>query len=576
MKGNGQIDSGSQRSRRGRVGVVTRGSLVEGLEMKLDAERNVEDMKAGKFVVIEGDKNDFFSMVTDMRLDATNSEILLHPPARSDELLRQVLAGTGTYNIVSLRPMLMMSKDPTSRDFDDGPRPVKAIPSHFSLVQEAEEEDVACIFGREGDSEGKYFSIGSPLDMDTEVCIDMMRFAERSNGIFGKTGTGKSFLTRLALCGLIHYDRAVNLIFDVHNEYGWKAMKETAGKTSSFVKGLKQLFGDRVAIFSLDPKSTRARGIQPDHEVYITYDQIAVEDIAPLQDELKLNPTAIESAYLVYAIYKNSWLRTLLSLEGPDVEEFAGEIGAHAGSLVALHRKLKRLESFPFMVKKLESSNGDHRGDCDREGDCVDRIMEHLDAGINVVLEFGQQTSMLCYLLVANVLARRIHEMYVKKSERFYATQRPEDQPRQLMITIEEAHKFLNPSAAKQTIFGTIAREMRKYYVSLLIVDQRPSGIDDEVLSQIGTRITALLNDEKDISAVLTGVSGTEGLRSVLASLDSKQQALVLGHAVPMPVVIKTREYGEEFYKAMGADVEDAGQRRQQAENERELLFGPE
>jgi len=545
MKGNGQIDSGSQRSRRGRVGVVTRGSLVEGLEMKLDAERNVEDMKAGKFVVIEGDKNDFFSMVTDMRLDATNSEILLHPPARSDELLRQVLAGTGTYNIVSLRPMLMMSKDPTSRDFDDGARPVKAIPSHFSLVQEAEEEDVARIFGR-------------------------------SNGIFGKTGTGKSFLTRLALCGLIHYDRAVNLIFDVHNEYGWKAMKETAGKTSSFVKGLKQLFGDRVAIFSLDPKSTRARGIQPDHEVYITYDQIAVEDIAPLQDELKLNPTAIESAYLVYAIYKNSWLRTLLSLEGPDVEEFAGEIGAHAGSLVALHRKLKRLESFPFMVKKLESSNGDHRGDCDREGDCVDRIMEHLDAGINVVLEFGQQTSMLCYLLVANVLARRIHEMYVKKSERFYATQRPEDQPRQLMITIEEAHKFLNPSAAKQTIFGTIAREMRKYYVSLLIVDQRPSGIDDEVLSQIGTRITALLNDEKDISAVLTGVSGTEGLRSVLASLDSKQQALVLGHAVPMPVVIKTREYGEEFYKAMGADVEDAGQRRQQAENERELLFGPE
>tara|TARA_B100000809_G_scaffold62437_1_gene59205 strand:+ start:2253 stop:3971 length:1719 start_codon:yes stop_codon:yes gene_type:complete len=564
QNGNGHIIS--TRHRRGRVGVVTRGSLVEGLEMKLDAERNVEDMKAGKFVVIEGDKNDFFSMVTDMRLDATNSEILLHPPDRSDELLRQVLAGTGTYNIVSLRPMLMMPKDPMSRDFDDGPRPVKAIPSHFSLVQEAEEEDVTRIFGKEGDAEGKYFSIGSPLDMDTQVCIDMVRFAERSNGIFGKTGTGKSFLTRLVLSGLIHYDRAVNLIFDMHNEYGWKAMKESSGKqTSSFVKGLKQLFGDRVAIFSLDPKSTRARGIQPDHEVYISFDQIAVEDIAPLQDELKLNPTAVESAYLVYAIYKDAWLRTLLSLEGPDVEEFAGEIGAHAGSLVALHRKLKRLENFPFMVKKMEGA------------DCVDRIMEHLDAGINVVLEFGQQTSMLCYLLVANVLARRIHETYVKKSERFYATQRPEDKPRQLMITIEEAHKFLNPSAAKQTIFGTIAREMRKYYVSLLIVDQRPSGIDDEVLSQIGTRITALLNDEKDIAAVLTGVNGTEGLRSVLASLDSKQQALVLGHAVPMPVVIKTREYGEEFYKAMGAEsVQDADTRREQAEQERELLFGPE
>jgi hypothetical protein len=51
---------------------------------------------------------------------------------------------------------------------------------------------------------------------------------------------------------------------------------------------------------------------------------------------------------------------------------------------------------------------------------------------------------------------------------------------------------------------------------------------------------------------VLTGVSNATGLRSVLASLDTKQQALVLGHAVPMPVVIKTREYGEQFYKDMG------------------------
>ena len=551
--------NGTATTRGEQIGVITKGSLVEGLEMKLDSDQNVEDMKAGKFVVIEGDKNDFFSMVTDMRLDANNQEVLLHPPGQEDEILRSVLAGTSTYNIVSLRPMLMMPKGAVE---DDGPRPVKAIPSHFSEVQEATEHDVAKIFGREGDPEGRYFSIGNPLDMDTQVCLDMVRFAERSNGIFGKTGTGKSFLTRLALCGLIHYDKAVNLIFDMHNEYGFKAMKEN-GSSSTFVKGLKQLFGERVAIFSLDPQSTRARGVQADHEVYISYDQITVEDIAPLQDELKLNPTAVESAYLVYAIYKDRWLRTLLALEGPDVEEFAREIGAHAGSLVALHRKLKRLENFPFMVSKLS------------DGDVVDRIMEYLDKGINVVLEFGQQTSMLCYLLVANIIARRIHEMYVKKSERFYATQRPEDQPRQLMITIEEAHKFLNPTAAKQTIFGTIAREMRKYYVSLLVVDQRPSSIDDEVLSQIGTRITALLNDEKDIQAVLTGVSGTEGLRSVLASLDSKQQALILGHAVPMPVVVKTRDYDTQFYRDMGClDDLPAAERKEKIAKGTSALYG--
>jgi hypothetical protein len=179
---------------------------------------------------------------------------------------------------------------------------------------------------------------------------------------------------------------------------------------------------------------------------------------------------------------------------------------------------------------------------------------------------------MLAYLLVANIITRRIHELYVHKSERFYATQKPEDEPRQLVITIEEAHKFLNPVAAKQTIFGTIAREMRKYYVSLLLVDQRPSGIDEEVLSQVGTKIVALLNDEKDIQAVLTGVSNASGLRSVLASLDSKQQALILGHAVPMPVVIRTREYDEQFYKDMGLKNEAA--RRKQVEEDKISLFG--
>jgi DNA helicase HerA-like ATPase len=121
-----------------------------------------------------------------------------------------------------------------------------------------------------------------------------------------------------------------------------------------------------------------------------------------------------------------------------------------------------------------------------------------------------------------------------------------------LVITIEEAHRFLDPAIVRSTIFGTIAREMRKYFVTLLIVDQRPSGIDAEVMSQVGTRITALLNDDKDIDAIFTGVSGGQSLRSVLSKLDSKQQALVLGHAVPMPVVVRTRPYDQTFYEEIG------------------------
>jgi hypothetical protein len=53
-------------------------------------------------------------------------------------------------------------------------------------------------------------------------------------------------------------------------------------------------------------------------------------------------------------------------------------------------------------------------------------------------------------------------------------------------------------------------------------------------------------------------VSGATALRSILASLDTKKQALLLGHAIAMPVVVQTREYDEKFYRDMGDMITSA------------------
>ncbi len=518
------------------LGLITSGSLVEGLQMKLGPERSVEEVKAGKFVVVHGLYNQFFSLITDVRLDASTPDILVNPPSLEEELLRSVLSGTSAYATIELRPMLMLAHE------DRELRPVKTIPPHFASVSEATSRDVNTVFGSE-DGKGKFFNIGTPLDMDIPVCINLDRFVERSNGIFGKSGTGKTFLTRVMLAGVIRYGKAVNLIFDMHNEYGWETESEDS---KGFVKGLKQLFPEKVAIFSLDPSSTRKRGRKPDVEAFISLDDIDIEDIALLQDELQLNTTAIESAFAIYRRHGNRWLSELLSWKEEDLADVSKELGTHMQSLSAMRRKLNRIRALPFIVE-----------DSDRSEGTIKKILDHLGRGISIVLEFGRSNSALAYLLAANIISRRIHDSYIDRTEMYHATKDPSDKPRQLMITIEEAHKFLNSQAAKQTIFGTIARELRKYSVTMLIVDQRPSGIDDEVISQVGTRITALLNDEKDIQSVLTGVSNTSGLRSVLASLDTKQQALILGHAVPMPVVVRTREYGEDFYREISRAPKD-------------------
>jgi DNA helicase HerA-like ATPase len=181
----------------------------------------------------------------------------------------------------------------------------------------------------------------------------------------------------------------------------------------------------------------------------------------------------------------------------------------------------------------------------------IEYVVKSLEQGSHVVLAFEHENQLLPYMLVANVITRRLHDVWVKKTEKYLSSQRASERPQQLMITVEEAHKFLNAEAARQTTFGTIARELRKFFVTLLVVDQRPSGIDHEVLSQIGTRITCQLNDDRDIDAIFTGVSGGSHLRSVLSTLDSREQALVLGHAVPMPVVIRTRKYDQAFYASI-------------------------
>lgn len=550
------------------LGSVIQGSLTGGLEVRLHPDISVEDMRVGKFLVVQGMRSRFFCMLTDVILGISNQRIVANPPDWEDTLLREILAGSGTFGTVTLAPMLMftpetkesfleMSNGKSANTFIPSagkglasfqPQtsttmellPVKTIPTHFSQVYEASAEDFRRVFGWEDDIHRKNFSIGKPLDMDVPICIDLDRFVERSNGVFGKSGTGKSFLTRLLLAGIVRKNAGVNLIFDMHSEYGWQAVCE--GKQYSTVKGLKQLFPDKVEVYTLDPASTQRRGVKNALDLYMSYDQIEVEDIRLCSRDLGLSEASLDNANILCAEFGKGWILQLINMTNEDIKMFCEEKRGHQGSITALQRKLMRLENLKYM-----------RSSCPQN--YVNQMLKALEAGKNIVIEFGSQSDMLSYMLVTNMITRRIHHHYVAKAEKFLQSGNVMDKPNQLVITIEEAHRFLDPAIVASTIFGTIAREMRKYFVTLLVVDQRPSGIDNEVMSQIGTRVTALLNDEKDIEAIFTGVSGGTALRSVLAKLDSKQQALILGHAVPMPVVVRTRPYDEQFYREVGDPI---------------------
>ncbi|MCK4298472.1 MAG: ATP-binding protein, partial [Planctomycetes bacterium] len=385
---------------------------------------------------------------------------------------------------------------------------------------------------------------GTPLTMDIPITINLERLVERSNGIFGQSGTGKSFLVRLLLCGVVKSGIAVNLIFDMHDEYAFGRQSEDG----QWVKGLRHLFGSKVLIYSLDERAASREGRNVDVTLKIGLNQIEAEDVMLLAEELDLTPASRTTVGLLQDSYGKEWLRELLRMNPQDIADFCQAKAAHQGATEALQRKLRDIGRLDYVVDDVPFS-------------VIDDMVAALDKGRHVILHFGRHDRPLDHMLVANIVTRRVRHLYQGKVERYEQTQAAADQPRTLVITLEEAHKFLSPAVSRQTIFGTIARELRKYYVTLMVVDQRPSGIDPEVMSQLGTRVSGKLTEERDIDAVLTGVADRSTLRGALASLNTREQVLLMGHAVPMPIQVQTRKYDEEFYRAMGAgEPRSAGQ----------------
>ncbi|MCS7207748.1 MAG: ATP-binding protein [Dehalococcoidia bacterium] len=513
------------------LGQVIGGSLAEGLAVKLDPAVSPEEVKAGILATVVGETHRFVGVVTNIELKASDPSLPLLVD-KGSSLLAQAARGSVAYAVLTLRPSVTLPLVGTS---SSTVQPARSIPGHFAPVHLATPADVAAIYGTEDD---QHFWVGNPLDLDAKVCLNLPLFVMRSNGIFGKTGSGKSFLARILLAGILQTGTAGILVFDMHNDYGWQARSEE-GHT---VKGLKQLFPSKVALFTLDEEWTRRRGVTPDHVVHIPRTALEPEDIALLQATLNLTDVQVETVFALRDHLGQGWLDTFCArrAHAEAWKALREAIAASASTMDALWRHLRPIQRYPFLTDK------------DEEVSSVQTILHTLARGMTVVLEFGRyRDDLTAYVLVANYLTRRIHERYVQQSEEAQTDQAKKPKP--LLIVIEEAHKFLAPSVARLTTFGTIAREMRKYYVTLLVIDQRPSQIDPEVRSQLGTRIVCKLDDEQDLDAVVERTPGGRELKAVLASMEAKQQALIFGEAVPVPVLVRVRPYGPAFYEAVAS-----------------------
>jgi energy-coupling factor transporter ATP-binding protein EcfA2 len=538
------------------IGYVVGGGLKENLRVRLIIPS--QQVQEGAFVVIESGSWQFYGLVTDLQLGSTDPRFAdEQSESRLPADMARLLHGQTLYTTLEVLPALMLERGPdvsspeypewrASQPEDPHPLPVKTIPPHHAEVRLAEEGDIAEIFGK-SETEGN-FVIGYTREQGHPVCINLDKFVQRSAGVFGATGTGKSFLTRLMLAGLIHHNTASVLVFDMHNEYGFD---DTASDTHKPVVGLKTKFGTRVRIVAL-AAGALIRGLPPDFTLEIDERDIQPGDIEMLMRELNLKettPTTLDA--LVSEFGRDRWFKAFQEMKvgaviendegkkipAPDsVAAWANSAGVNVMAAEGLRSKMQRVFNLEYICEN-PAGNG------------IEEIIKTLEAGQHVVLSFYEHESDLDYLLVSNLLTRRIREAWEKRTNDFRSKGAKEPHP--LVIVVEEAHKLLNREMAGQTAFSTIAREMRKYYVTLLIIDQRPSQIYDEVMSQLGTRISGWLGDEDDIHSVLSGLAGREALRGMLARLQPKEEVLLLGWGVPMPLPVQSRRYDNIFWEEL-------------------------
>lgn len=102
------------------LGIVVGGSLSKGLDVKLDPATVIEGLAVGRYVVVHGQTGRrFFSIVTDVELDALNPLIEKSPPDTSDPFLAHVYQGTVVFGRIHVAPMLVLeppsSSPPTLR-----------------------------------------------------------------------------------------------------------------------------------------------------------------------------------------------------------------------------------------------------------------------------------------------------------------------------------------------------------------------------------------------------------------------------------------------------------------------------
>ncbi|WP_319113718.1 ATP-binding protein [Pseudomonas aeruginosa] len=426
-------------------------------------------------------------------------------------------------------------------NFDRGISEYPSIGDHVHFVVDS---DLKSIFKNNLSS---HFQVGRLSSSEgIEVSLDLDKLIARHSAILGSTGSGKSTSTASILRSMVikpdgsPLPSARVLLIDIHGEYG-PALSDVAKTFSILPSGENQLYipfwcisPDKLIEFLCNNPNDSQRSLFMDKTVDekrlgITWNNIKnidpekITSNTPLPYRLKklwydlchedsINYTDNTMTTPAYAPNGEGSFDDLIAPKF--LPPGAGTAPPKKGGTGAMKRQLDLMKSrlldtqYSFLLEPGDW-NPDKDGKIKKDLDgLLEEWLGH-DKPITILDLSGMPSARLTLLLGA-VLDIIFESAIWGRNVAEGMRERP------LLIVLEEAHRYLGKSESghSKEMVQRIAKEGRKFGVGAMIVSQRPSEIDETILSQCGTIISLRINNSTDRGIVKAAMS--DGLAGIV------------------------------------------------------------
>ena len=412
-------------------------------------------------------------------------------------------------------------KDSTGR-LSNFRRGVTRYPIPGAQVLAVATDDLRAIFAASGEPHIEVGTVYPTDDIRGALYVDPM--LSKHFAILGSTGTGKSTSVALILHRISQLSPEGHIVMiDPHGEYSaaFKGCGEIFNVDNLQLPYWLMNFEEHSEVFLTSQGADRQRDADILAKCLLAA-RIKGKDVT------KLGKVTVDSPIP----YLLTDLNTILVNEMGKLER--------AGDTLPFQRlktKLDELRADPrytFMFSGMLVS--------DSMGSFIARLFRMPSQGrpISIVDVSGVPSEITS--VVVSVLARMVFD---------YALWSRTEAQRPILLVCEEAHRYVpkddtSGQQAVRKILERIAKEGRKYGVSLGLITQRPSDLAEGVLSQCGTILAMRLNNDRDQACVRAAMpEGARGFLDAIPALRNRE-CIVCGEGVAIPIRIRFDELEPE------------------------------